>query len=800
MNTEVVDVKPKKVIGTVGLVFFLLLGVVMPVLTLGVELVTHMCADILFNPIPTVFHMLLIAVVPVANLALILALRAGRGDRWNLLGRLNGLALGIGGYYALLFLPFTPFAVLGLLFFGMGALPLSPLASFVTAIVLRRRARKALANESGQRLVGLWGGVVLALLAMAALEAPKAITQVGLQMAVSDDPAIQARGLTMLRTGGSREAILESCYSRGPAIGDLIRFAFNEFGSRVTENEAREIYYRVTGTPFNMVKPPKSLFGRRSSWEWMDFDPNVGGDAVQGRIRGLSLLDSRQDSVVSPDSSVAYTEWTLVFKNTSPRQQEARAVVMLPPGSVVSRLTLWIDGEEREAAFGGRGQVKEAYRQVVQRRRDPVLVTTAGPDRVLVQCFPVPPDGGTMKIRLGVTAPVDLNAPDQGVMRLPYFTEHNFSLPETLTHGVWVESPDKVTAMVASTNLVEEQTGTGGRALRGVMTAGTLEQATAIRVARNASIGEVVAPDTRGGANGAIQQVIREAPVAVPKRVALVIDGSQRMKAYGKALADLVESIPDGMEFGVVLAGDRVIELCAPQAASEASRGQAASAIRKIRFAGGCDNVKGLEKAWDMAGSVPGGVILWLHATQPVTFGGVESLRQRWERRPDNPVLLSLQFGTGPDVIVSTLADLASVRQIGRTGDPAADAANCLALWAGRARLYVYDRRRLEGVVESAKAGSSHVVRLWARDEVLRLAASRNEADKDKAVGMANRYQLVTPVSGAVVLETKEQFKAAGLEPVSASSVPTVPEPETWMLMAVGLAVVLVVVLRRRAA
>jgi hypothetical protein len=67
---------------------------------------------------------------------------------------------------------------------------------------------------------------------------------------------------------------------------------------------------------------------------------------------------------------------------------------------------LWVNGEEREAAFAGRSQTREAYQKVaIQQRRDPVLVTTAGPDRVQMQCFPVPPNGGLMKIRIGITAP-----------------------------------------------------------------------------------------------------------------------------------------------------------------------------------------------------------------------------------------------------------------------------------------------------------------------------------------------------------------------------------------------------------
>ena len=102
------------------------------------------------------------------------------------------------------------------------------------------------------------------------------------------------------------------------------------------------------------------------------------------------------------------------FKNQSNFQREARAKIKLPPGAVVSRLTLWINDEEREAAFAARGKVTEAYTQVVRRRRDPVLVTTAGPDRILVQCFPVPPDGRTMKIRIGITAPLVIEELENG--------------------------------------------------------------------------------------------------------------------------------------------------------------------------------------------------------------------------------------------------------------------------------------------------------------------------------------------------------------------------------------------------
>lgn len=75
------------------------------------------------------------------------------------------------------------------------------------------------------------------------------------------------------------------------------------------------------------------------------------------------------------------------------------------------------DDEPREAAFGGTSVVREAYRKVaIVQRRDPLLVTWAGPDEVFVQCFPIPAQGREC-IRLSIAAPS---------LVLPRITEHNF--------------------------------------------------------------------------------------------------------------------------------------------------------------------------------------------------------------------------------------------------------------------------------------------------------------------------------------------------------------------------------------
>ena len=88
-----------------------------------------------------------------------------------------------------------------------------------------------------------------------------------------------------------------------------------------------------------------------------------------------------------------------------------------------------------------------------------------------------------------------------------------------------------------------------------------------------------------------------------------------------------------------------------------------------------------------------------------------------------------------------------------------------------------------------AKETSAQLARLWARDEVERLSAVREQADA--AMQLAVSHQLVTPLSGAVVLETQEQYRQAGLEPVAAGTVPTIPEPEIVLLIAIVALLVL---------
>lgn len=754
--------------------FLLLFGVLVPTISFMVEITTAMCAQDMFDPLPTPFHIFLVAFVPISNWFLWHALWKGSTEYLSLLSVTSAATIGIALFYTLVFLPITPFAIFAIIFVGLGFLPLTPILALFATIFGRQKLKRLNAQTDGVRIPHLLFGFGLGLLGLIAAELPSAVTRIGLQMASSPDAETSQRGVRWLRNVGSQDVMLRSCYQAQQGMTDLLSW-FIARGNPVMQDEARQIYYRVTGTPFNAVKPPAKLNRQVRTWgDDFEFDSALGGTTVAGQVKGLSLATSRQDQSIDANAAVSYTEWTLVFKNISTQQREARAQIALPPGGVVSRLTLWVNGEEREAAFAGRAQVREAYQQVaVQQRRDPVLVTTSGLDRVLMQCFPVP-SNGEMKVRLGITAPLQLESNEQASLALPYLLERNFGLNDEIKHYVWIESKQPLTA--TSAELKAEQVEGGKFALRGNIAEARLSESS-VRVTRTNPVMKSWAPDMQSKPAEIITQTIEPQPVTAPSRVVFVIDGSRQMKDRVPAISATLAKLPNNLESHILLASDSVVDL------SKGVRKFAPNAITTVigeaDFVGGNDNLPALLRAWDSAAEIPNSAIVWLHGAQPIEMQGVAELQQRYQRRPNGPRLYDVQLIAGPNRLAEQMESLNAVEIVPHR---LAGLERLQALWSGAASRYVVTRTKASrGNVTDAVEGSSHLTRLWALDEVKRMITARTK--NEDIIKLAASYQLVTPVTGAVVLETKEQYERAGLEPVNANTVPTIPEPETWALI-----------------
>ncbi len=768
--------------------FLLFFGVLLPAITLAVEVATHMCAGVFFDPIPTWWHVMLVAAVIIANLSAWLALRHGT-RYWHATMFLNGVAVTVSLYFGLLFLQIFPLALIAIIIFGLGLVPLAPLFCFATALVLRTTLRR-LAPDYSPRF---WWGVGAGALAISLIAIPAPLTRQLAKIAQSEDPETSARAVRWLRAVASRETLLRDCYggtawSRDPMLG------FSFVGTPVTPERARNLYFRVTGKPFNSVPAPQRNFARGgwdelNDWTW---DREQGGDAVGAVVKGVTMSQSRLDGLIDGDAGWAYTEWILEFKNTSSRAREARAQIALPPGGVVSRLTLWVNGEEREAAFAGKEHVRQAYREVaIVQRRDPVLVTSSGPDRVLMQCFPVPADGGTIKVRLGITAPLTIENTTVASYSPPYFLERNFGAPKSSDHLLWIESNQPL--MGGNANLAVDTPRNSRYGAHGGIADAQLSSSR-LRVKRNPDATRFWVADHAANDGSAIVQTLVQKTAPAPKHIVLAVDTSESMQGHFDQIAAALAEFPASSLLSLVLARDGVVD--ALQRTSDSTA--AADILRNLRPGGGHDNVAALSRAWDLAGT--DGVVVWIHGAQPVLLGNLEALQQRvfWKAAANpvgQPVVYDLQAGPGPNRVVEKLDSawvaFATVPYSSKVAD---DLRSLFARWS-TGRTFEWTRERVPGPdgLSAAEKSSKHLARLWAFDEAKRFIVARQVGN---AIKLGGAYQLVTPVTGAVVLESKQQFEQAGLTPVDSQSVPTVPEPGTLLLAAMGVALLYMV--RRR--
>jgi hypothetical protein len=761
-----------------------LFGVLLPLAALALQ---GWCAREIFDPAPTLWHSLAIGLVPAFHvLALWLDVGVLRRYHVDLLGTVG---LGVAAVYTLVFAPLLPIAVIALVA-GVGILPFAPLGALIASVLQLRRIRKqtrvvpvsrlqpcdtvpyrAVPERAIEQLawyqrgwVRTLGGVALGVLLLVALEVPVWITHHGLEQATDDDPVRASEGVALLRTWGSERVLLEAANSWGSRR--LTPFIERR---RTSSAEASSVYYRVTGEA-----PSDSQY----FWELaMDPRSGRGWDRYQGTRRigamqpDLELFASRLDGSIDSTAALGYVEWTLVFKNQSPTDAaEARARLRLPAGGVVSRATLWIDGEPREAVFGGSGQVREAYRNVVSRRRDPLLVTASGPDQVQVQCFPIPADGGEMKVRIGITFPLAVDGKSTLSALLPTLEAHNFGV--ATAHPVWLESKTRLSAgeRVSSS--------AGGRQVLRV--SGDPREPTAVVASRTTKRAAwTPVPGEPGSVPEVVVQRLRAVEARAPARLGLVVDTSLGMQSALESIEHALATLPKGVELRLALPDDAGFHWSRPEPVDV---DELRSDLSEIEPRGGVDNVPAVVAAAHWAAQVPGGVALWLHGAQPVPLGSSERLQQYFERSSGQ--VIHAQVELGEHVLLGQVGSPRGLEALPRFSDLGRDLVRQFELWSGRREQWVVERRRQAQApdLESAHRTSDHLLRLWANDQTRALASESPE----EATRLAVSHRLVTPLTGAVVLESRAQYEAAGLDPDQAmEGSPSVPEPETWALLVV---------------
>ncbi len=761
-------------------------GVLLPLGVLIFEMISSFCGSVFFDPVPTWWHAAMIALVPGVNAWL---LRGGNSVNERTKGAAAGFVLVTACFYGLLFLPLIHLSVIALIFVGMGMLSLTPI---IAAIATWRIGRTSSldSGDPGRYKTGWRVGVVAAVLLLAALEGSALWTRANLTDSMAHDER-SAAAISRLRVFHSERVLLKACYegNRGTAMATDISgwvmvgwripamwFGGNRFATFDSE-KARDVFFRVTGKPFNSLKPPKGvsgsgLMGRRGDpMAEMEFDDHVGGDDVAVRLKSLDLAESRFDGHLDGVSQIAYGEWTMVFKNSSANAQEARCQVRLPRDGRVSRLTLWVNGEPREAAFSTVSKVKAAYKAVaVVQRRDPVLVNVVGPDTVMVQCFPVPAHG-EMKIRFGVTAPLD-----GGRWEMPRIVERNFGTAAALEHAVWLQGGCAFKLTGTGNTLAAHRDGEG-HSLPATLD-GNAVMNSGIALVADAPPDEpaVVWCEDRF-AKSEERFLIRE-PVTVTRpgshKVVVVIDGSSSLAGSKNWITQAIGDAADG-ELLLVLADDhaRCVNL---------------TELKGYRFSGGRDNEPALREGIRLAKET-GAPVVWLHGPQAVGLSQSEAINQLLERGTVKPVIYEIEAVTGPNRLAEAIYRSGCLRRGPTLLEPRENFARFLKDLRMERQEPSWNWKR--SASSDGLAGNKvwdQLARFWSAHAVEYPAVIMTDSARAE---LAARYQMVTPFSGAVVLETQQQYADHGLTPADGDAtphIPSVPEPSTSLLVLLATA------------
>ncbi len=150
---------------------------------------------------------------------------------------------------------------------------------------------------------------------------------------------------------------------------------------------------------------------------------------------GIETTYVNSSVLIWPQYRTAYTEQVIMLRNTkeSWRNGEAVYTFHLPEGSVVTSLSLWVNGKEEKGILTTKDKAELAYRTIVGvESRDPSLVQWQEGSTVSVRVFPVTSkEERTFKV--GITSPLHLKK-KQLIYEPIYFEGTDFTNAREVIH------------------------------------------------------------------------------------------------------------------------------------------------------------------------------------------------------------------------------------------------------------------------------------------------------------------------------------------------------------------------------
>jgi hypothetical protein len=303
-----------------------------------------------------------------------------------------------------------------------------------------------------------------------------------------------------------------------------------------------------------------------------------------------------------------------------------------------------------------------------------------------------------------------------------------------------------------------------------------------------------------------------------PSRIIVVLDSGAAMKPYETAIRQALQSVEGRVTMiladqaedrawartvarrkgAAIKPGAEPSDRAADAMPLEADRPLVADRWTDWTCRGGVDNSYALVEAFSWVSrsseAKHGPVsVVWLHGPQPLPVSPSSELHQVWERHFHEPRLIDVSVVPAPNHLLTSLSRPSRWYHGPRSGGPEfatalTDMFTSLPDFPSR-RPVTYER------APATATPPPEGIEVWDQQaryavfsQVMAAQQGRGEAPLALKKSAAD-HQLVTPETGAVVLENAQQFKDAGLaqvDPTATPKIPIAPEPGTALLLGAG--------------
>ncbi|MBS2008641.1 MAG: hypothetical protein JST01_16455 [Cyanobacteria bacterium SZAS TMP-1] len=764
-------------------------------------------------------------IVPASNCLMLLTgsgkCASDQDIKW--MASLQAIAVAVSSMLLLILLPLVLLAIIGTVICVFVEPKTSLMAMyyilvavgpFLTSFELYDRIRRR--SPKGTKAPGLGRANALALVMSIVLFAILPTTLTRYCQHAAEIPATRSKALLLLRALGDDNTMLKSCYDQYtnmPWYFSFLHWTLDSDGDYDKYRPARELFYRVRGIAFNSVARPNDTSTRDyyyfddDDWWWYHnwrSDRDFATDTVGGIVKGLSLDQSKITGWVDANEAVSHLNWKMHFANNDSRDSELRGQLLLPPHAVITGCSLWINGVRHEAVFAERSSAKEAYTQSAEKGETPLLVSTAGAGRVLLQSS-MGLWGKEAELDIEMTAPLSLVEKGQATLPLPVFSERNFAVSTNHTLDLRSLTALKTNSEFASAN--DRGVDNSKFHITGKLTNSDIcSNKGALGFDRNSAITTVqaVSPLTKE----TIQETFVAERLSSSAPLVVVVDGSAGMANSIQTICQTLEQ-QHFTDATLVWASDEPITLASHVDTSSSVWHDAVRRLADSSCLGGQDNGLALSQAVTRGSERDRSInVVWIHATQPIDFSS-SNLFEYLNATSNRLKLAEYQIEPGPNAVIKSLDQLSNFEQVPRIKGLAGDMQSLFARLAGTADNIKI--QRTPGFATTSVQLSAHpleLAQLSASDTIL--AQLSDNLKRQENGKMAERLHLVTPLTSALVLETQEMYKEYNVQkfdnesgsqtqssPMAKAGGPvgmmmpgmisTKPEPPMALLMAIAL-------------